>query len=719
MAIEFLIDFLIDMDNLSFVIIGVLIVLCVALALVAVRALLKNKELTAATPLDMEQITQLQNQTATLQATLNATEEQLKNQTQLTADKEHQLQESSAKAQAQILDLTTQVATLQTANQNLTQSQSTLQNQVNDLTSKQEQLQQKLHDAEQDKTKLSSEIENLNKLKQADIERFNQSQQELESRLQTLGEKLLKERTEALDAQNNKSLKATLDPLKEELSNFRKQLTDAQMASAQQAGSLKNELARLQAAQISLTQQADELANALRQGAKSQGMWGELQLERVLDNAGLVKGESYFREVVGSDGYELKGRVDAWIKLPLDHGLIVDAKCSLSAYIDWINADVAERGIYQLPQASTIILDSNSQPVLATSTAASATTTVSDNTPSSATFDAAGTTTLAQATTLSANGDATITPASLESNASLQLSEAQDIKAQIVTAELNDSQIKDSQTQYSQAQGSQTQGSHNARARSASAEVETITEVDFAQRKLRAKQVAHLKEDALKRHIKSVREHIDELADKRYYTYQGLGSPAFVLMFVPIDNALALALRYDPKLYDYAQKKDIYLVSPSTIIPALRVIGQLWVLSSQNEKVQKLAEAANRIYLKSQTIAGYLADVMKSRDSLNKNLDRLENSFSEGKGNLVSLLSRFDQMCPRVDTDFMIDVKTDLTVPTLSQSTPQSQSQLTLQADAQPALGSASQDSQDAQDSQPFQAQAPAKSSKSAKLATK
>lgn len=698
------------MEILPYAVIGLLVLVCLGLGFLAMRFYSQYSLLKTQQNMSPEEAQRLHNQSTSLEAKLSAAQENLEKLQQQLSEKEQLLTDTTNHAQQQAVELTGKIATLQTANQNLNNNQIELQSKfkdistkhdalqqelntslqdktklaseveslnklrqadeerftqtkqeletsfakrkqeleehfaqskqeleeriqashqqqnelkdvIKDMTKKQESLQEQLSTAQQDKTKLASELESLNKLRKADEERFLQSQKELESRLQNLGEKLLKERSEALDEQNNKSLKATLNPLQTAINDFKKQISDVQLHHSQQVGSLQNELARLHSAQLTLTKQADELANALRQGGKSQGMWGEHQLELVLENAGLIQGTSYLREVkvtaqndeddgAGSKDGIRSRRIDAWIKLPNHKGILIDAKCSLTDYTDWVNAEMEADDALE----SVTVMDNPAS--------------TKDSTKISL-----------QASIQNAIQDST--------KASTQITNTNTIEG----PPTNSSALR-------QEDNKNAEQNNNAEENEKAANTNTETSVYVAKATRSTKELKQLqqrREEALKRHIASVRKHINELAEKKYQDYPEYGSPSFVFMFVPIDNALSIALRADNKLFEYAQKNEVYLVSPSSLLPALRVVSELWILSEQNQKIQDLAEAANRIYNKSQTIAGYIDAVLNTRDQLNKNLDKLENSFSRGKGNLLNLLNNFSQKCPQVEKSFKSD----------------------------------------------------------------
>ena len=151
----------------------------------------------------------------------------------------------------------------------------------------------------------------------------------------------------------------------------------------------------------------------------------------------------------------------------------------------------------------------------------------------------------------------------------------------------------------------------------------------------------------MKAHLASIKSHLDELIKKDYSSYQTLNSPSFVFMFVPIDSALTEALRYDSSLYDNAARNKIYLVSPSSILPALRVVSNLWILSEQTDKMRELARIAQAIFEKFNNITESCDSVFNAEKKLNDSLEQLRGRLFTGKGNLKTMLEKFDKNAKR------------------------------------------------------------------------
>lgn len=156
------------------------------------------------------------------------------------------------------------------------------------------------------------------------------------------------------------------------------------------------------------------------------------------------------------------------------------------------------------------------------------------------------------------------------------------------------------------------------------------------------------KNRALTAHLSSVKGHIDGLSKRAYQNYRSFNSPSFVFMFVPLDGALQAAFKADHGIYSYAEEKNIYLVSPSTLIPSLRVVSGLWVLARQNDHIRDLAAEAQKIADKFQLVRDAFSDVIKKKESFESSLEVFGNRLTNGRGNLGAMLSRFSARAPAV-----------------------------------------------------------------------
>lgn len=140
---------------------------------------------------------------------------------------------------------------------------------------------------------------------------------------------------------------------------------------------------------------------------------------------------------------------------------------------------------------------------------------------------------------------------------------------------------------------------------------------------------------ALRDHLLSVRTHIKTLSEKDYPALYGFGSLDFTLLFIPVEPAFLLAVQADPDLYGMAWKKNIVLVSPTTLLATLRVVESVWRIERQNRNVMKIAEQAGRMHDTFVAFVGDLDKVSRNMQTAGKSLDEAIRKLHTGRGNLV------------------------------------------------------------------------------------
>lgn len=140
---------------------------------------------------------------------------------------------------------------------------------------------------------------------------------------------------------------------------------------------------------------------------------------------------------------------------------------------------------------------------------------------------------------------------------------------------------------------------------------------------------------AVKRHLESVRGHIRELSDKNYQQLYGIRSLDFVLMFIPIEPAFMLAISSEADLWQDAWKKNVLLVSPSTLLFVVRTVAHLWRQEQQSRNAQEIASRGAELYDK---LVGFVEDLdtLGARmQQAQKAYDGAYSKFSGGRGNVI------------------------------------------------------------------------------------
>jgi DNA recombination protein RmuC len=161
----------------------------------------------------------------------------------------------------------------------------------------------------------------------------------LSDQFKNLANEILEEKSKRFAEQNQKNLDTLLKPLQEKLTDFRKQVDDTYQSEARERFALKQEVEKLAGLNLKMTDETRALTNALKGESKTQGDWGELVLETILENSGLRKGEEYLVQDSHTidDGSRLQP--DVVIRLPESKHLVIDSKVSITAYTRYIQAD--------------------------------------------------------------------------------------------------------------------------------------------------------------------------------------------------------------------------------------------------------------------------------------------------------------------------------------------------------------------------------------------
>ncbi len=154
----------------------------------------------------------------------------------------------------------------------------------------------------------------------------------------------------------------------------------------------------------------------------------------------------------------------------------------------------------------------------------------------------------------------------------------------------------------------------------------------------------NLKSSYLKEHINSIKRHVEQLGEKNYQDLYQIESPDFVLLFIPIEPAFAIALNEETTLYNKAFEKNIVIVTPSTLLATLRTIDSMWTNQKQQENAYEIARQAGALYDK---FEGFVADLVKVGNKIKDTkteYDAAMNKLVDGKGNLITSVEKLKKM---------------------------------------------------------------------------
>lgn len=205
------------------------------------------------------------------------------------------------------------------------------------------------------KSQLSAQNENLQKLLDSQKEEIVKIQHESKLQFENLANKILEEKSVKFTEQNQKNLKSILEPFQEKITDLKNRVNEAYETENKERFSLAEKVKELAQLNQQISEDAKKLTKALKGESKTQGNWGEMILESILEKSGLVKNREYFLEhqltdennkALFSEFSGKKMRPDAVIKYPDERNVIIDSKVSLNAFIELV--DETDSDVYAL-----------------------------------------------------------------------------------------------------------------------------------------------------------------------------------------------------------------------------------------------------------------------------------------------------------------------------------------------------------------------------------
>ncbi len=366
---------------------------------------------------------------------------------------------------------------------------------IDDLQGELRHIQKEKETLISDKTRLETEFKNVQEKLVHNKNEVEKLQEKFTNNFEVLANKILEEKSSKFTQQNQENLKIILNPLQEKIKVFEDKVDKTHKESIDYHAALRQQILGLKELNQQMSKETLNLTKALKGDNKTQGNWGELVLERVLEKSGLEKDREYYvqQSFTNEDGKRILP--DVVIHLPDNKKMIVDSKVSLTAYEQFINE------------------------------------------------------------------------------------EDETLKAQF-----------------------------------------------------------------LKEHVASLQRHVHQLSEKKYEDIYKIESPDFVLLFIPIEPAFAVAINYDNHLYNKAFEKNIVIVTPTTLLATLRTIDSMWNNEKQQRNALEIARQAGALYDKFNGLLGDLVGIGKRIDDSKNEYSNAMNKLFEGRGNLITSVEKLKKM---------------------------------------------------------------------------
>lgn len=177
------------------------------------------------------------------------------------------------------------------------------------------------------------------------------------------------------------------------------------------------------------------------------------------------------------------------------------------------------------------------------------------------------------------------------------------------------------------------------------------------------------REQFLKEHISSIRNHVKGLSEKNYQSISTLNSPDFVLLFIPIESSFSVAVQADQELFSFAWEKKIVIVSPSTLLATLRTIASVWKQERQTKNALEIAKQSGALYDK---FVGFMEDMEKIGKNIGSTKEAYDNALNKlhkGSGNLVKRAQDIEKLGARTTKQLSSKYTENNETPSLTEGT--------------------------------------------------
>ena len=230
----------------------------------------------------------------------------------------------------------------------------TLQTQLKEKDEVQTRLHETVATHKAEVADLTARIEEQKKQNTERLKEFEDVRQRMATEFENLANRMLEEKSKKFSEQNQSSLLTLIKPMREQMQEFRKRVDEVHDKNTQDQSSLREIITRLEGQYLKMSDETLNLTQALRGDKKMQGNWGEMILERVLEQSGLRKGHEYETQRSLRDDEQQRYQPDVIVHLPEGRDIVIDAKVSLNAYQDYVGSDDDD----QRKQAMSVLVQS-------------------------------------------------------------------------------------------------------------------------------------------------------------------------------------------------------------------------------------------------------------------------------------------------------------------------------------------------------------------------
>lgn len=268
--------------------------------------------------------------------------------------------QESLRYQADIFELENQLQRTVESNQQLFVKQAVTAEKLklqDDKATDYQQLQQQLIRSHTDNAALKTRLEEQHKNAHEKIQLLQDAESQLKTQFENLAHKIFEDRSQQFTEQNKTSMGHIVNPIKEQLTDFKQRLESVYDNESKDRISLRAEIVSLRRDTEKMNQEALNLTKALKGDKKIQGNWGEMILEKVLERSGLRKGIEYETQGAFRDHEQNLFKPDVIIRLPADKDVVVDSKVSLLAYEEYCSTEDDTQRITALKAHTKAIRD--------------------------------------------------------------------------------------------------------------------------------------------------------------------------------------------------------------------------------------------------------------------------------------------------------------------------------------------------------------------------